>query len=118
MTRCDRAVPSSAADRGTECLHRGRDPAHPQGDIDTVLVVFPDLQGRLIGKRVMGGFFLDTVLGGSIEACNYLLAVDVDMTPLPGYRFANWDAGLWRLLGACPTCRRCAWCRGSRRPRW
>ena len=63
------------------------------GDIDTILVVFPDLQGRLMGKRVTGGFFLREVLHGSIEACNYLLAVDVDMTPLPGYRFANWEQG-------------------------
>ncbi len=63
------------------------------GEIDTVLVAFPDLQGRLMGKRVTGEFFLDVVVDGSIEACNYLLAVDVDMTPLPGYRFANWDQG-------------------------
>jgi glutamine synthetase len=63
------------------------------GQVDTVLVVFPDLQGRLVGKRVVGGYFLDTVISGSIEACDYLLAVDVDMTPLPGYRYANWDEG-------------------------
>jgi len=64
------------------------------GDVDTVLVVFPDLQGRLMGKRVTGSFYLDHVGGpDGIEACNYLLAVDVDMTPLPGYRFANWEQG-------------------------
>jgi glutamine synthetase len=65
------------------------------GDIDTVLVCFTDLQGRLIGKRVTGHFFCDEVLagGGAIEACVYLLAVDVDMTPLPGYEFANWSTG-------------------------
>lgn len=63
------------------------------GDIDTVLVAFPDLGGRLMGKRVTGPFFLDAVLDGTIEACNYLLAVDVDMTPMPGYRYANWDQG-------------------------
>ena len=62
-------------------------------EVDTVLVVFPDLQGRLMGKRVTGRYFRDHVLDGSIEACNYLLAVDVDMTPLPGYRFANWEQG-------------------------
>jgi glutamine synthetase len=64
-----------------------------QDEIDTVLVVFPDYQGRLIGKRVTGHFFRDHVLGDGIEACNYLLAVDVDMTVLPGFRFANWDKG-------------------------
>jgi glutamine synthetase len=65
------------------------------GDIDTVLVVFPDLQGRLMGKRVTGHFFLDDVLAeeGGVEACTYLLAVDIDMDPLPGYRFANWETG-------------------------
>ena len=65
------------------------------GEIDTVLTVFPDLQGRLMGKRVTGHYFLDQILDGEggVHACNYLLAVDVDMTPLPGYRFANWDQG-------------------------
>jgi glutamine synthetase len=65
------------------------------GSIDTVLVAFTDLQGRLIGKRVTGHFYLDHVAAGegSIEACVYLLAVDVDMTPLPGYEFANWETG-------------------------
>jgi glutamine synthetase len=64
------------------------------GDIDTVLVVFPDMQGRFMGKRVMGDFFLHEILGDEgMHACNYLLTVDVDMEPLPGYRFANWDKG-------------------------
>jgi glutamine synthetase len=64
------------------------------GSIDTVLVVFPDMQGRFMGKRVMGEFFLEDILGEEgMHACNYLLTVDVDMEPLPGYRFANWDKG-------------------------
>ncbi|MGI8709719.1 MAG: glutamine synthetase family protein, partial [Acidimicrobiales bacterium] len=63
------------------------------GSVDTVLVAFADNQGRLVGKRVMGRYFLDVVSGGSIEACNYLLAVDVDMTPLPGYEAFNWEQG-------------------------
>ena len=65
------------------------------GSIDTVLVVFTDLQGRLVGKRVTGHFYLDHVASGegAIEACVYLLAVDVDMTPLPGFDFANWETG-------------------------
>ncbi len=71
-----------------------------RGEIDTVVVAFPDLQGRLMGKRVTGHFFLDRVLAGGedrglhgIEACNYLLAVDVEMTPVPGYDYANWEQG-------------------------
>ncbi len=65
------------------------------GAIDTVLVVCPDLQGRFVGKRVVGEFFLDELRhnGGAVEMCNYLLAVDVDMTVLEGFKFANWDLG-------------------------
>ena len=77
------------------------------GEIDTVVVAFTDLQGRLVGKRVTGRFFLDHVLGpesdpGSgegIEACDYLLAVDVDMNVVEGYRFANWEAGYGDFRG-------------------
>jgi glutamine synthetase len=83
------------------------------GDVDTVLVVFPDLQGRLMGKRVTGHFFLDDVLpeGGGVEACNYLLAVDVEMEPLPGYRFANWEQGYgdFRLAPDLATLRTVPW---------
>ena len=69
--------------------------ATQSGAIDTVLVVFPDLQGRFMGKRVRSEFFLDELTrnGGSVEACNYLLAVDVDMNVLEGFRFANWEQG-------------------------
>jgi glutamine synthetase len=64
-----------------------------EGEVETILVAFTDLQGRLLGKRVTGHFFQDHVLGDGIEACDYLLAIDVDMTPLPGYDFASWDKG-------------------------
>jgi glutamine synthetase len=64
------------------------------GAVDTVLVVFVDMQGRFMGKRVMGEFFLKDVLGAEgMHGCNYLLTVDVDMEPLPGYHYANWDKG-------------------------
>jgi glutamine synthetase len=81
--------------------------------IDTVLVVFPDLQGRLVGKRVTGRWFVANLLHGdrAIHACNYLIAVDVDMTPLPGYQFANWDQG-YGDFAAVPdlaTLRRIPW---------
>jgi len=68
---------------------------HEAGEIDTVLVVFPDVQGRFMGKRVLSSFFLEQVPanGGSVEACNYLLAVDVDMNVLEGFRSANWESG-------------------------
>jgi len=64
------------------------------GEIDTVLAAFPDLQGRLMGKRVTGHHWLEHVAGPEgFEACNYLLAVDVDMAMVAGYRYANWDRG-------------------------
>ncbi len=63
------------------------------GAIDTVLVAFPDLQGRLVGKRVTGHFFREHVLDDGVDACSYLLAVDVDMNPLAGYEYASWATG-------------------------
>ena len=64
-----------------------------EGTIDTVIVAFTDHYGRLMGKRYDATFFLeDTVTGGS-HACDYLLTVDRDMNPLPGFRFANWERG-------------------------
>jgi glutamine synthetase len=63
------------------------------GSLDTIVVAFPDLYGRPVGKRVTTDFFSSHVAEHGIEACEYVLAVDVDMTPMPGYRFANWDTG-------------------------
>jgi glutamine synthetase len=64
------------------------------GEIDTVLCMFTDLQGRFMGKRVLPHFFLEEVLGGEgLHACLYLLANDMEMEPLPGYRYASWETG-------------------------
>src|SRR5438105_13411449 len=81
--------------------------------IDTVLMVFPDLQGRFMGKRVTGDYFVRDILEGegAIHACNYLLAVDMEMEPLPGYRDFNWESG-YGDLKAVPdmaTLRRIPW---------
>src|SRR5688572_21218548 len=62
-------------------------------EIDTILVVFPDSYGRLVGKRVPGQFFLDSVASHGMHACNYLLTVDMEMDVIPGYKFANWEQG-------------------------
>ena len=81
------------------------------GEIDTVLVVFPDLAGSWKGKRMSGHFFLDDTLGHGIEACNYLIATDVEMNVLPGYRYANWEAGYgdMRCVPDMATLRRIPW---------
>lgn len=62
------------------------------GELDTVLVVFTDLYGRFMGKRFDASFFLDSIDHGS-HACDYLLTVDMEMQPVPGYQFANWERG-------------------------
>lgn len=85
------------------------------GDLHTVVVAFPDLQGRPVGKRVTGAYFLDHVLHHGIEICDYLLACDVDMHPLPGYDFANWDTGYGDLTAVVDprTVRPLPWTPGS-----
>ncbi len=62
------------------------------GDIDTVIVAFPDMQGRLIGKRMQAEYFLETA-HEETHGCDYLLANDIDMEPVPGYAAANWAKG-------------------------
>src|SRR6476659_6643692 len=62
-------------------------------DIDTVVVAFTDMQGRLQGKRLHGHYFLDHVLEDGTEGCNYLLAVDVDMNTVDGYAISSWERG-------------------------
>jgi glutamine synthetase len=63
------------------------------GEVDTVLTVFPDTQGRLMGKRVVGRYFLDHAAGEGLHACIYLFTVDIDMEPLPGFRLTSWEKG-------------------------
>ncbi|MCT1764678.1 glutamine synthetase family protein [Brevibacterium casei] len=63
------------------------------GEIDTVVVAVTDAQGRLQGKRLGAQFFLDDVAGHGSEACNYLLAVDVDMNTVDGYEMSSWETG-------------------------
>jgi glutamine synthetase len=65
-----------------------------RGDsIDTVLLAFTDMQGRLQGKRMTASHFLDTVVEHGAEACNYLLAVDVEMNTVSGYAMSSWERG-------------------------
>ncbi len=63
------------------------------GAIDTVLLVLTDMQGRLMGKRVHGSFFVDEIARHGAEGCYYLLTVDVDMNTIQGYRMGSWDTG-------------------------
>ena len=82
-----------------------------RGEIDTVLVVFPDLYGRLVGKRYDAGFFCAEVAAHGMHACDYLLACDMEMDPVPGYRFTSWEKGYGdvRCRPDLATLRRAAW---------
>jgi glutamine synthetase len=64
-----------------------------KGTIDTVLLAITDMQGRLMGKRLVAHHFVDEVAEHGAEGCNYLLAVDVDMTPVEGFAMASWAGG-------------------------
>ena len=82
------------------------------GEIDTVLCMFTDLQGRFMGKRVLPDFFLEEILGEEgLHACLYLLAIDMEMEPLPGYKYASWDTGYgdFRMVPDMATMRVCPW---------
>jgi glutamine synthetase len=63
------------------------------GSIDTVLLALTDMQGRLQGKRLHGRYFMNEVVAGGSEGCNYLLAVDVDMNTVDGYEMSSWSSG-------------------------
>ncbi|MGE3528170.1 MAG: glutamine synthetase family protein [Methyloceanibacter sp.] len=84
--------------------------ASDAGEIDTVVACFPDMQGRLIGKRFQAAFFVD----GAYEethGCDYLLADDIDMEPVPGYAVASWEKGYgdFILKPDLATLRRIPW---------
>jgi glutamine synthetase len=63
------------------------------GAVDTVIVAFTDMQGRLVGKRVSARLFVEEVAAHGAECCSYLLAVDVDMNTVSGYAMSSWETG-------------------------
>ncbi|AXG76973.1 glutamine synthetase family protein [Streptomyces paludis] len=85
------------------------------GEIDTVVLAFPDMQGRLQGKRFAAPFFLDDVLENGTEGCNYLLAVDTDMNTVDGYEMSSWDRGYgdFAMRPDLSTLRRVPWNEGT-----
>ncbi len=80
------------------------------GEIDTVIVAFADAYGRLLGKRFDATFFCDTIDDGT-HACDYLLTADMEMEPVPGYKYASWELGYgdFHLVPDITTLRRAAW---------
>jgi glutamine synthetase len=63
------------------------------GAVDTVLLGFCDMQGRLQGKRLVADFFIEEIAEHGAEGCNYLLAIDVDMNTVEGYAMSSWETG-------------------------
>jgi glutamine synthetase len=84
-------------------------------DVDTVIVAFTDMQGRLTGKRVSARLFLDDVAEHGAECCNYLLAVDVDMHTVDGYTMSSWETGYGDMVMTpdFATLRRIPWLPGT-----
>jgi len=82
-----------------------------EGGIDTVVLAFTDMQGRLQGKRLSAEFFLDEVAEHFSEGCNYLLAVDVEMNTVGGYAMSSWERGYgdFVLVPDMATLRRVPW---------
>ena len=85
------------------------------GTIDTIVVAFTDMQGRLMGKRLHAEFFLDDAVEHGVEGCNYLLALEMEMDPIPGYALASWDQGYgdFRLEPDLATLRHIPWLDGT-----
>ena len=81
-----------SAPTGYLSLDQLRD-AVADGHVDTVIVAFTDMQGRLVGKRVSARLFLEDVAAHGAECCNYLLAVDVEMNTVDGYAMSSWERG-------------------------
>jgi glutamine synthetase len=81
------------------------------GEIDNVIVALTDMQGRLAGKRCSARYFLEEVLGHGAEACNYLLAVDVDQNTVSGYEISSWERGYgdFMLVPDASTLRMVPW---------
>ncbi len=85
------------------------------GEIDTVLMAAPDMQGRLQGKRVMPRFFLESVTADAAEGCAYLLATDIECSPVAGYALTSWEQGYgdFVFVPDMATLRRAPWQPGA-----
>jgi glutamine synthetase len=85
------------------------------GEIDTILLAAPDMQGRLQGKRVMPKFFFDSVTQDSAEGCAYLLATDIECAPVAGYALTSWEKGYGDFVFApdFSTLRLAPWQKGA-----
>jgi glutamine synthetase len=70
------------------------------GRIDTIVVAFADMQGRLLGKRVQGDAFLAGVIDHGAHFCTYLLGTDMEMSTPDGFQLMNWETGYGDWIAA------------------
>ena len=84
------------------------------GEIDTVIAAQVDMQGRLMGKRFQAEFFVDGAWEET-HSCNYLLATDMEMIPVDGYRATSWAKGYgdYVMKPDLSTLRRTPWLEGT-----
>ncbi len=82
-----------------------------QDQIETVIVAFTDHYGRLTGKRYDAEMFVEDTINHGTHGCDYLLTVDMEMEPVPGYKFANWELGYgdFHLVPDLNTLRMASW---------
>jgi len=84
------------------------------GTIDTVLACQVDMQGRLMGKRFHADYFIKHAVEET-HSCNYLLATDLEMEPVKGYKSTSWEAGYgdYIMKPDMSTLRRVPWLEGT-----
>ncbi len=101
---------NEAKTRGMLSIERLRELV-AQDQIDTVIVGFTDHYGRLVGKRYDAEMFVEDTVRHGTHGCDYLLTVDMEMEPVPGYKFANWELGYgdFHLVPDMSTLRLASW---------
>ena len=84
-------------------------------EVDTVIIAFTDMQGRLVGKRASARLFLEELAEHGAECCNYLLAVDVEMNTVDGYAISSWERGYgdMAMMPDMDTLRHTPWLPGT-----
>ncbi|WP_026619049.1 glutamine synthetase [Ensifer sp. WSM1721] len=84
------------------------------GRIDTMLACQVDMQGRLMGKRFHAEYFVDSAWKET-HSCNYLLATDIEMETVPGYKATSWEKGYgdYTMKPDLSTLRRIPWLEGT-----
>jgi glutamine synthetase len=84
------------------------------GRIDTVIAALVDMQGRLMGKRFQAEYFVESAYEET-HSCNYLLATDIEMETVSGYKSSSWEQGYgdYTMKPDLTTLRKLPWLEGT-----